>query len=196
MSADPEDDEAEERVSEALVVLVLVWAGLLVPGALRSRDTSPHATVGGFARAMDVLRNDARDGSGDRQILVPGDASRMTQRLGTVGEPLGPHRPRGSDPVVARRLMWFRRGLAATGITLLIALFAGGWLWLPFVVSAGLTVIYVAILRHLKLQRDEARRVVSDLDLYIDISAEERNAALEAGEWVGSGTVRLRRWND
>lgn len=183
-------------MSEALVVLVLVWAGLLVPGALRSRNASPHATVGGFQRAMDVLRSDTRSSSGDRQVLVPGDASHVVQRLGTVGGTAGPHRVRGSDPVIARRLLWFRRGLAATGITLLIALVAGGWLWLPFVVSAGLTAVYVTILRHLKLQRDEARRVVSDLDLYIDIAAEERNAALEAGEWVGSGTVRLRRWND
>jgi hypothetical protein len=182
-------------VSQALLVLVLVWAGLLVPGALRSRNASPHATVGGFQRAMDVLRSDARTSSEGRQILVPGEASSSVQRLGTVGDAAGPHRSRASDPVIARRLMWFQRGLAATGITLLIALVAGGWLWLPFVVSGGLTAVYVAILRHLKLQRDEARRVVSDLDLYIDIAAEERNAALEAGEWVGSGTVRLRRWN-
>lgn len=177
------------------MVLVLVWAGLLIPGAIRSRNRSPHATVGGFERAMDVLRSDARSSSGGRQVLVPGDVSRHLQRPGLVGEPVGPHRPRGSDPVVARRLMWFKRGLAATGITFVIALVAGGWLWLPFAVSGGLAAVYVLILRHLKLQRDEARRVVSDLDLYIDIAAEERNAAVEAGDWIGSGTVRLRRWN-
>jgi hypothetical protein len=181
-------------VNEALVLLVLVWAGSLVPGVLRSRNAAPHATVGGFERAMYVLRSDARDGSGGRQVLVPGDAGRIVQRPGLIGEPVTPHRSRCSNPVIVRRLTWFRRGLVATGMTLVIALFAGGWFWLPFLVTLGLTSIYVAVLRHLKLQRDEARRVVSDL--YIDVAAEEQHVAVEPGDWVGSGTVRLRRWND
>jgi len=183
-------------VNEALVVLVLVWAGLLFPDVLRSRNASPHATVGGFERAMDVLRSDARGASGGRQVLVPGDAGRIVGRPGAGGEPGGPHRSRGSDPVVARRLAWFRHCLVATGVTLLVAVIAGGVLWLPFALSVGLTAAYVAVLRHLKLQRDEARQVVSDLDIYIDVAAEERDLAVGAEDWVGSGTVRLRRWND
>lgn len=186
-------------MNEALVLLLtLVWAGLLVPGALRSRNASPHATVGGFERAMDVLRSDARSTSRGRQVLVPGDAGRVVERPGVRGEiGGGPHRSRGSDPVVARRLVWFLRCLAATGTTLVVALVAGGgWLWFPVVVSVGLTAVYVAVLRHLKLQRDEARKVVSELDLCIDLAAEERDAAAGAEHWVGSGTVRLRRWND
>jgi hypothetical protein len=183
-------------VNEALVLLVLIWAGLLVPSALRSRNASPHATVGGFERAMDVLRSDASSTPRGRQVLIPGDASRVVERPEMGGEPGGGNRSRGSGPVLARRLMWFRRGLAATGLTLLVALVAGGWFWLPFVISFGLTAVYVAVLRHLKLQRDEARRVVSDLDLYIDVAAEERDIAAGTEDWVGSGTVRLRRWND
>lgn len=185
-------------MNEALVLLVLVWAGLLVPEALRSRSASPHATVGRFERAMDVLRSGARGTTGGRKVLVPGDAGRIVERPGT-GPALtsGVYRSRGSDPVVARRLVWFLRCLAATGVTFLAALVTGGgWMWLPFVVSAALTAVYVAVLRHLKLQRDEARQVVSDLDLYIDVAAAERDIAVGAEDWVGSGTVRLRRWND
>jgi hypothetical protein len=184
-------------VNEALVLLVLVWAVVLVPGALRSRNASPHATVGGFERAMDVLRSDARGASGGRQVLVPGDAGRIVQRPGMARDPQPtPHRSRGSNPVVARRLVWLLRCLAGTGVTFVVAIVAGGWLWLPFVVSVGFTGVYIAVLRHLKLQRDEARRVVSDLDLTIDLVAEEQDMAVGAEHWVGSGTVRLRRWND
>jgi hypothetical protein len=184
-------------MNEALVLLVLVWAGLLVPGVLRSRNASPHATVGGFERAMDVLRSDARGTKGGRQVLVPRDAGRIVERPGMVGDAgRGPHRSRGAGPVVARRLIWFLRCLVASVVTFVVAVVAGGWFWLPFVVSAGLTTVYVAVLRHLKLQRDEARRVVSDLDLYIDVAAAEQDIAAGAEDWVGSGTVRLRRWND
>jgi len=182
-------------VNEALVVLVLVWAGLLVPGALRSRDASPHATVGGFEHAMSVLRSDARGTSGARRVLVPGESSRIMQGSGLVGGPGGPNRLRGSDPVTTRRLIWFRRFLVVSGVTFLVALVAGGWFWFPFAISVALTGAYVAVLRHLKLQRDEARRVVSELDITIDVAAAEQDLAVGAEDWVGSGTVRLRRWN-
>lgn len=183
-------------MNEALVLLVLVWAALLLPGALRSRNTSPHATVGGFERAMDVLRSEVRRPATGRQVMVPGDAGRIVERPNT-GEPARrPRRPRASDPVVVRRLAWFLRCLAATGITLVVGVIAGGWLWLPFVVSAGLTAAYVAVLRHLKLQRDEADRVVRELDLDEEHPAERQAVAVGEADWVGSGTVRLRRWDD
>ena len=210
-------------MNEALLLLVLVWAMLLLPSALRSRNASPHATVGGFERAMDVLRSESRGSSGGRQVLVPHDAVRIVQRdprtelprsdgerragAGYVQKPgTGrPSRTRQPDPVVTRRLVWFLRCLAANAITLVVAVVAGGWLWLPFLVCSGLTGAYVAVLRHLKLQRDEARRVVSDLDLredrWVDVSdagetRREDAVAVGAEHWVGSGTVRLRRWDD
>jgi hypothetical protein len=46
-------------------------------------------------------------------------------------------------------------------------------------------------LRQLKLQRDEARKVVADLDLH----RPSRPVAVEGGHgWGASGGVRLRRW--
>lgn len=190
-----------------LVVLALVWAALLVPGAFRARKASPHTTVGGFERAMDVLRSDTRPQLG-REVMVPGDASRIVDGPAGTEASAGPSSDPGSapprqpqeDPVVARRRFWFTRSLIGTAATLVLALLGGGgWLWVPFGVSLVLTAGYVAVLRHLKLQRDEAKRVVADLDLHRDDEVVIDVAAAEAGgggAWSGSGTVRLRRWDD
>lgn len=177
-------------MTESFVVLVLMWAVLLVPGALRrSRGSSPHATVGGFERAMDVLRDNRSNTS--RQLLVPGDASRIVERsVDPTVHRVALHRP--EDPVVVRRRTWFVRSLAATGAALVAAVVLGGWSWFPAVVLLLGTGGYTALLRQLKLQRDQARQVVADLDLH---RSEVRTVPAEAGEvWGASGGVRLRRW--
>lgn len=176
-------------MTEAFVVLVLMWAVLLVPGALRrSRNSSPHATVGGFERAMDVLRDNRAATA--RQLLVPGDAGRIVSReVDPTPHPVTLRRP--EDPVVVQRRTWFVRSLAATGVAVVAAVVLGGWLWLPAMLLLLGTAGYVALLRHLKLQRDEARKVVAELDLH----RPARVGALEDGEsWGASGGVRLRRW--
>jgi hypothetical protein len=183
-------------VSQALVLLVLLWAALLVPGALRSRQSSPHATVGGFERAMDVLRSDGRAPTrgGGRQLLVPRDAGRIVGREvdGTVrSTPI-----RHEDPVVLARRNWFLRGLVGSGVALLLAVTVGGWLWLPFLLTAGATGAYAALLRHLKVQRDEARRVVRELDLHRVPDDLPARAAVGAELWGADASVRLRRWDD
>ena len=181
-------------MSEAIVLLVLLWAVLLLPGALRSRNSSPHTTVGGFERAMDVLR--AKPGQG-RELMVPRDAGRIVTH-GLSREP-APRATHGEDPVVARRRSWFLRLLAGTGVTLVLAVVLGGWLWLPFVTLLGVTAGYVALLRHLKLQRDHARRVVHDLDLRREDEADDASPARpvedEREVAAGGGAVRLRRWD-
>ena len=182
----------------ALVLLALVWAVLLVPGVLRSRNASPHATVGGFERAMDVLRSESRSPTHGRQVMVPQDAGRIVDRAVDTSVTPGPMPRKHEDPIVARRRAWFLRSLVGTVSALVLALAVGGWLWLPFVVSAGFTGGYVAILRHLKLQRDQARQVVRDLELR---SAEEPAGASDVAvgggaSWGGSSSVRLRRWDD
>ena len=176
-------------MNEAIVLLVLLWAVVLVPGAIRSRNrTSPHSTVGGFERAMDVLRSKPSVG---RELLVPRDAGRIVTRDVNRAEPQGPYRR--EDPVTARRRSWFVRLLAGTGATLLLALLLGGWLWLPFLTAALVSGGYTALLRHLKLQRDEARRVVREIDL------RDRDEVIspEVPQPVasGGGAVRLRRWD-
>lgn len=225
-------------MNEALVLLLLLWAVLLIPGALRSRRSSPHATVGGFSRAMDVLRarpDTGRDGQG-RQVMVPVDASRIVERdqalhavrhdaagpgdaggsvpetngdaaARSASEPVGTARgtargatPAGEDPLVARRRAWFLRLVVGSAVTLVLAVAVGNWMWLAFVVVAAVTAGYTALLRHLKLQHDQARRVVRDLDLPARSAAHasgtrERVDATASGEVAVGSTVRLRRWD-
>ncbi|WP_130650977.1 hypothetical protein [Egicoccus halophilus] len=174
----------------SFVVLVLLWAVLLVPGAVRrSRASSPLVTVGGFERAMTVLRDNR---STTRQLLVPGDADRIVGRdVDETDRSSGVDRP--EDPVVATRRLWFLRALVASGVSLVLAVAFGGWLWFPTVLVVLGTAGYTVLLRQLKLQRDEARRVVAELDLHRP--DEPTTPAAEVDEvWGVSGGVRLRRW--
>jgi len=192
--------EAKPAVNEAIVLLGLVWAALLVPHALRSRSASPHTTVGGFERAMDVLRSDSGSGLG-RQVLVPADAGRIVGRADAAA--VRPLRPLGrggrrESALIDRRRAWFVRSLAATGGTLLLALVFGGRLWLLFVLAAAPTAAFVAVLRRWKLQRDQAHQVVHDLDRdgpFAGRSSHDEVSVVLGDLAVGSGTVRLRRWD-
>jgi hypothetical protein len=177
-------------VNEALVLLVLLWAALLVPSALRSRTGSPHQTVGGFERAMDVLRSQPQSGSHGRQLLVPGDASRIVDHAGieAVEEPKPYKR---EDPRVEARRIWFLRLVTGTVVSLALATAFGGVLWVVALLSAAATGTYVALLRRWKLQADEVRSVVRKLE------AESAEHRVPVGAAVGEnvGTVRLRRWD-
>jgi hypothetical protein len=189
-----ESEPREGPVSEALVLLVLLWAVLLVPGALRSRNSSPHVTVGGFERAMAVLRNEGRGTThgAARQLLVPGDAGRIVRR--EVDPTVRSVPIRHEDPIVVQRRGWFLRSVSATGVALVLAMVLGGWMWLPFGLAALLTGGYAALLRHLKVQRDEARRVVRALDLAPVVDELPERIAVGAEGWSGEG-VRLRLWD-
>lgn len=152
-------------MSEAVVLLGLVWAVVLLPGLIRDRRTSLHSTVGGFERAMDVLRpptSPAGHGAGDRALMVPAEADRIVARE-TAAVPRAPRTGR-EDPLIVRRRAAFTRLLVATGITVVAAVFLGGVLWPLLLVMGVVTATYAALLRHFKLQRDEARRVVRDLE--------------------------------
>ena len=168
-------------MSEALVLVVLVWAAVLVPGALRSHRTPPRARAG-FEHAMRVVRpGDAQDG-GRRPVPVPAGAP--DERQGEQQLPSGRYRP--EDRVVARRRLWFNRLLAATALTFLVAVVFGGWVWLAFGLTLALALVYVAVLRRLKLQRDEARRVLRDLQRPgpLDPTTDDEAAAGAEGDRV------------
>lgn len=200
-------------MNEALVLLVLVWAAVLVMGAVRARNASPHATVGGFERAMEVLRNEAGGVSHPPGTVVSGAGGWDRGDSSSAFDPATTWRS-SEDPVVARRRSWFLRALAVTGVTFVVALIGGGRLWLVFLVSVLLTAGYATVLRHLKLQRDEARRVVRDLELRRAPRAEHGVATQADAVGFGTGayaaapmvyedgvawessSVRLRRWDD
>lgn len=188
-------------MNEALVLLVLLWAVLLVPSALRSRSsTSPHVTVGGFERAMDVLKaSPSSTTSGKRQMLVPRDAGRIVEHAGAAtGRGLDDAPPprvsaQREDPTVASRRLWFTRLLAGTAVSLVAAVIVGGLVWLVAAAAVAGTAGYATLLRRWKLQRDEVRSVVRQLTP--ERAAEERApVAVAVGESRASGTVRLRSW--
>jgi hypothetical protein len=101
------------------------------------------------------------------------------------------------DPLIVRRRSRFVRALIATAVMFVLAAVIGGWMWPVFVVVAGGTGCYVAILRHLKLQRDAARQVVRELDLtQVEAASAPRVAVGGGGQEFGHSSVRLGRWDD
>jgi hypothetical protein len=170
-------------VSEALVLLVILWAAALVPSAVRARNASPHVTVGGFERAMDVLKSEQGSTPG-RRVMVPRDPERIVQRaVGAPSDTPGRRFPR-EDPRVARRRAWFERLLVASVAAVAVGLVLGGWFWLMPAVVVGATVGYTVRLRRLKVQRDEARRVVREFDRDLDVGPDgppEADRTVEVG---------------
>lgn len=182
-------------MNEALALLLLVWAALFLPGVVRARNTSPHVTVGGFERAMHVLRSDGHGRGRGRHLMVPADPARIVARPVDDRIELVPAMV-AEDPVIARRRVWFVRALVACALTLALALLVQGAAWVVFLATASATAAYVAVLRRLKQQRDEARSVVRELDLDEGVVGDGGQVAVGAEDtWVGSGTVRLRRWD-
>lgn len=189
--------------------LVLLWAVVLLPGALRSRRSDPSASAAGFEAAMDVLRrNPDRAPEGGRYLMVPGDAR-------AVADP----RARRQLAVLERRRRTFTLLVGTAGLSTLAAFVGGGRLWLLVVASLGALGVYTSMLLRLKAQRDEAAAVVRSLpDRTIDLSAHERlehereriPVAVGAGGYAGDGLqvasrpdepwqpqagVRIRRWD-
>lgn len=195
-----------------LAALLIGWAAVLLPSALRSRrSTDPIVTVGGFTEAMAVLRGRP---SG-REIMVPDQAERFGGEHGRRPAPEAAPRAAGVDRatarrrVLARRRATFLRLVAATGVTLVLAMVVGGVLWPLFSVTALALLGYVAVLRHHKLERDEARLVVRSMQPSEDREyrrAEVRQPVAVGAEPGGAwqpvesdglheqSSVRIRRW--
>lgn len=191
-----------------LAALLIGWAVVLLPRAVRSRRSSdPIATVGGFTQAMSVLRGRPQG----REIMVPRHADRIVrygQQAG--GAPRSPQETRRGD-LIGRRRAVFVRLLVATGATFLLALGFGGLLWPMFVVTATGLGGYVALLRHFKVERDQARHVVvrafDDRDGAVEGWQEPARQPVAVGAegwqvatrddapWEAESTVRIRRWD-
>lgn len=189
-------------MSETLVLLVLLWAVLLVPSALRNRTNSPHVTVGGFERAMDVLRTPNRSGTG-RQLLVPGEgAGRIVSHSQVETEAPRPYHP--EDPVVAARRLTFTRLLAASGVAILVAIIVGGLVWWAAIAALAVTTGYASLLRRWKVQRDEMRAVVREIEVPRQRAANVPaptpsrvpvGAVASPEEAAAPGAIRLRHWD-
>lgn len=172
-------------VTVALGLMALIWGVVLLPQALRSWSTSPRTTVGGFERTMEALGN---EGTSSMRLATPQPSSVR----------------RRENPLVVKRRVRFVRMLTALALTLVAALWFGGYVWLVFLANAAATGAYIAILRRLKVQRDEAREVVRELHLHPPdrrrVEMGNLGRAAVGAEGYGDGwtstTVRLRRWDD
>ena len=200
-------------MDEALLAALLIgWAAVLLPSALRSRrETDPLVTVGGFTQAMAVLRG-RPDG---REIMVPGQAERIVGHGQPARRP-APRpatTPRGDrrSELLARRRTLFVRLLGATAGTFVLAVLVGGLLWPVFVTTALTLGVYVAMLRHFKLEADQARDVVRTIDVTdegsgtwtlederqpVAVGAESIQVATRPDDpWAPQSSVRIRRWD-
>lgn len=194
-----------------LAALLIGWAVVLLPGAVRSRRSSdPMITVGGFTRAMSVLR----DRPQGREIMVPQRADRIV-RHDPRSPDAAPAAPTGRrNALVARRRTMFVRLLLATGASFLLALGFGGLLWPTFLVTAVGLGGYVALLRHYKVEQDAARHVVvrafdDGRERPVAEAWERERQPVAVGAepagwqvatrfddpWEGDSTVRIRRWD-
>ena len=169
-------------INPSLLLLILVWVAILLPGALRSRlRPSPRATVGGFQRTMDGLR-----------VQQPVSDGRTSSAGLVVHAPV----LRREDPVIARRRQRTLQLLGATLLALVGATVLGGAAW---IVAGALLVSSVAtlvVLRRLKVQRDAARSVVVSLDLRRPAQplVDEITGELVVAAGSSASAVRLPSW--
>lgn len=166
-------------LNPSLLLLILVWVAILLPGALRSRlRPSPRASVGGFQRAMDGL------------------STRATSGAAPLAAPSPPSGARGEDPALARRR---RRTLLLLGVTaasLVAAPLLGGVAWAVAGTLAATSAGTVVVLRRLKLQRDAARDVLVSLDLRRPAQplVDEITGELVVAAGSSATVVRLPSW--
>jgi Flp pilus assembly protein TadB len=181
-------------VNPSLILLILVWVALLLPGALRSGvRSSPRATVGGFQRAMDGLRTDR---TVDVAPLHRG-AARAGQTASRSARGVPNAGVRSEQPVIARRRTRFLRLSAATAVALIAAPVLGGVVWVIAALFVGALGVAVVVLRRLKVQREAARSVLTRLDLRRPAQplVDEITGELVVAAGSGGGVVRLRRFD-
>lgn len=123
-----------------LVVLAAIWAAVLLPPYLQKRRAfHPHASIGDFRNQLAVL-----------------------QRTGDPYAPVrsAPALARGlSRPDVQRRRRDVLTTLAAAaGLTFLLALVAGGAVWLLHLTIDAALLGYVALLMQVQQQRVQQQR--------------------------------------
>lgn len=186
-------------VNPSLLLLILVWVAILLPGALRSRlRSSPRASVGGFQRSMDGLRvpqrvvmthvpaaNGQADGRGPSGRVMGGTASGSRRAAA-----------RAEDPVVMLRRHRTLRLFSLTALALVAAPLLGGAAWLVAGSLLATSITTVAILRRMKLQRDAARTVLVSLDLRRPAQplVDEITGELVVAAGSSAAAVRLPSW--
>lgn len=123
-----------------LVVLAAIWAAVLLPPYLQKRRAvHPHASIGDFRHQLSVLQR-----TGDPLAPAP---LRPT-----------PRRVMSRSDVQRRRRDVLATLSAAAGLTFLLALVAGGAVWLLHLSVDAALLGYVALLMQVQQQRQTSVR--------------------------------------
>ena len=179
-------------VNPSLLLLILVWVAILLPGALRSRlRPSPRASVGGFQRTMDGLRVQQRVVT----THVPASTAPLTGASPTLRADVRRH-VRREDPAIARRRRRTLRLLGLTVVVLGAAPLVGGAAWVAAGTLVVASITTLVVLRRLKLQRDAARTVLVSLDLRRPAQplVDEITGELVVAAGSSASAVRLPSW--
>ncbi len=129
-----------------LIVLAGLWAAVLIPATVRSRDHAHDGrTMDGFHTAMRTLSRRPPSSTDSRRILVP-----TPQVTGAAP----------SSPSLARRRLVFLRVLGAAAASLAFAVALGGPLWwlVHLAADAGLVAVVVWLRRTSLVEAEQARR--------------------------------------
>jgi predicted MFS family arabinose efflux permease len=135
-----------------VAVLIVLWAWILLPGAVRERRRSPITSVSRFERSMAQLARaksveyveDAGSGAVRRIVLDDRDTGAAAARA------------------AARRRQVLTGLTAATTLTLVLARLVGGPTWALFGLAALLLGVYLVLLAHrwIRVSREEAQPLV------------------------------------
>jgi hypothetical protein len=138
-----------------LVVLAAIWAAVLLPPYLQKRRAfHPHASIGDFRNQLAVLQ---RTGDPYAPRTVPTVGRRMSRA-----------------DVQRRRRDVLATLAAAAGITFLLALVAGGAVWLLHLTVDALLLGYVALLMQVQQQRPATRADVRAMPARPGLSATQQ----------------------
>ncbi|HVE64685.1 MAG TPA: hypothetical protein VNB94_12910 [Mycobacteriales bacterium] len=130
-----------------LIVLAGLWAAVLIPATMRSRDHAHDGrTMDGFSTAMRTLSRRPAATADSRRILVP-----TTSVTG----------PQSPGPSLARRRTVFLRLLGLTVVSFVLAMLFGGPLWwlVQLAANAGLLAVVVWLRRTALAEAEQARQV-------------------------------------
>lgn len=151
-----------------LGALALAWIGVFLPAALRARQDAPLSSAEGWRRRMSLL---APRSAQSRYVLVPARSDRLAraayrrQRL--------------------RRIRILAFLAAAAPVSGVVALFAGGSMWVVHLSFDFSLALYVALLVEAKRRRQErltkveplGRRDVADASFFEDALEDTRRHA-------------------
>lgn len=145
-----------------VILLVALWAGILLPGAIRAhRSASPLNSVDNFERSM-VMLAPTRSSPGRRVLVL-----RQPRALG--------ERP-GRARVMHRRRVALATLAGAVVLTALTGIIVGGGAWAFFLLALAALASYLVLLVQLRTSHQRRRATVRRLPVQPHAAGADRPA--------------------